>query len=143
MSAEVGGDCNLRRYCRNKKQMCSDTTGDRCQSARTHPGVTSCCSLPVVSLPVVSLPTSSLSTNRFSDLEEDNPSSVAYDDNDDNDLEYASPGDSQRVRKLSSLSNDLGSIEHLVVSCVVQGNLEASAMVDCGATSQFMDEDFA
>ena len=50
---------------------------------------------------------------------------------------------SQKILKLSLYPLDLGSLEQLVISCVVQSNLAASAMIDCGATSQFMDEEFA
>ncbi len=59
-------------------------------------------------------------------------------------IEYNSvPARNQKVHKLSSVSDDLGSVEHLVLAAVVQNGLAASAMTDSGATSDFMNPAFA
>src|SRR5690606_15805599 len=48
-----------------------------------------------------------------------------------------------RVWRISSASGDLGAEVPIVLSCEIDGRISSTAMVDCGATSQFMDRDFA
>jgi hypothetical protein len=74
---------------------------------------------------------------------------VDLEDNDDSlgpvsSIEYNSvPARSRKVHRLSSVSDDLGSVEHLVLAAVVQNSLAASAMTDSGATSDFMNPAYA
>jgi hypothetical protein len=43
----------------------------------------------------------------------------------------------------ASLSPDLGSEAPIILGCLIDGQIESTSMIDCGATSQFMDKDFA
>jgi hypothetical protein len=43
----------------------------------------------------------------------------------------------------ASLSPNLGSEAHIILGCLIDGQIEGTSMIDCGATSQFMDKDFA
>ena len=102
----------------------------RQQSARTHPGATSPLSNSLSSPLLFS------SVNSFAalvDLENDSLGPVST-------VECSSvPARSQKVHRLSSVSDDLGSVEHLIFAAVVQNSLAASAMTDSGATSDFIN----
>ena len=109
----------------------------RQQSARTHPGATSPLSNP--------LPSPLSVGNKFGllgnlvDLEDDSDSlgpAPIFECN-------SVPARSRKVHILSSVSDDLGSVEHLVLAAVVQDSLAASAMTDSGATSDFMNPAYA
>jgi hypothetical protein len=39
-------------------------------------------------------------------------------------------------------SPDLGSEARIILGCLLDGHIDGTAMVDCGATSQFIDQDF-
>jgi hypothetical protein len=43
----------------------------------------------------------------------------------------------------SLYSPDLGSEAPIILGCLLDGHISGTAMVDCGATSQFIDQDFA
>jgi hypothetical protein len=40
-------------------------------------------------------------------------------------------------------SPDLGSEAPIILGCLLDGHIDGTAMIDCGATSQFIDQDFA
>src|SRR5690606_28628120 len=42
----------------------------------------------------------------------------------------------------SSVFQDLGNDEPIVVACQIEGHISTAAMVDCGATSQFINQSF-
>ena len=48
-----------------------------------------------------------------------------------------------KLHKVSMLSDDPGSSDHLVLPCVVNNSIVASSMPGSGATSQYMDYDWA
>ena len=48
-----------------------------------------------------------------------------------------------KIHKVSMLSDHPGYSDHLVLPCVVNNSIVASSIPDSGATSQFMDHDWA
>ena len=135
-----------------KKFRRSRLNGDPFLSSRTIPGVTSRPRSRSSVLVTVRNSFSSLSNLRTGDNEYDEDDTVGNIgmDIDDDVLSVAShqsalniPSSARlpKIHKVSMLSDDPKSSDHLVLPYVVNNSIVASSIPDSGATSQFMDYD--